>query len=159
MRKWSRANFLWITVASTSSQKAVGTNAEMSHGAWRLKRRLMQTKAKEQFSQYDQWLNDQTADRDVIRVFLTSDGRSCRTSSAEWLPLSFANLAGVFRKEILALRDKPGYHFLRYYLTGVLRNVCRQLPVPIEENCNNPYLANDYLEKVLGPCKLEDGDG
>jgi hypothetical protein len=112
----------------------------------------------EQLSQYDQWLNEQTVDRDVIRVFLSPDGRSSRTSSAEWFPLSFANLAGVFRKEILGLRDKPGYHFLRYYLTGVLRDVCR-LPVPIEKDCSNPYLANDYLEKVLGPCKLEDGDG
>ena len=105
----------------------------------------------EQLSTYDEWVNDKFGDREIILVFLTPDGRDSRTGSAErkWLPLSFAKLAGVFRNELSGFRDKPGYHFLRYYLTGVLHDVC-ELKVPMRQDCDDPYSANDYLKQVLG---------
>ena len=97
----------------------------------------------EQLSQYDDWLDRCPQPTEVIRVFLTPDGREARTSSAEWQVLRFVDLASVFRR-VSGLQDTPGYHFLRYYLTGVLRDIYG-LPVPVLSDCKNPYTAVDYL--------------
>src|SRR3972149_3647246 len=74
----------------------------------------------EQLSQYDDWLEPCPQSTEVIRVFLTPDGRAPRTNRAEWKwkVLSFVDLASVFRRVLPDLQDTPGYHFLRYYLTG-----------------------------------------
>ena len=114
----------------------------------------------EQLSQYDDWIERYyPRPTEVIRVFLTPDGREPQTSSdsAEWEVLKFVDLAAVFRR-VSGLQDRPGYHFLRYYLTGVLRDICR-LPVPISSDCENPYAAVDYLKSVLGIREMEDGHG
>jgi hypothetical protein len=111
----------------------------------------------EQLSQYDDWLEGYSSSAEVVRVFLTPDGRGPATSSADWRPLTFVELAGVFRR-VPGLQDRPGYHFLRYYLTGVLRDVCR-LPVPISPDCANPYAAVDYLRSAFGTGDAEGGHG
>ncbi len=113
--------------------------------------------SEEQLSQYDDWLERCPQPTEVIRVFLTPDGRAARTSSAEWQVLKFVELASVFRR-VSGLQDTPGYHFLRYYLTGVLKDIYR-LPVPISSDCENPYPAVDYLKSVLGIGETEDGYG
>jgi hypothetical protein len=111
----------------------------------------------EQLSLYDDWLEYHPQPAAALRVFLSPNGRQPKTSSAKWRVLSFLNLASIFR-QAAGLQDKPGYHFLRYYLTGVLRDVCG-LPVPISSDCENPYAAVDYLQSVLGATKTEDDDG
>lgn len=111
----------------------------------------------EQLSQYDDWLERYPEPIEVLRVFLTPDGRAPQTSSAEWQVLKFVDLASVFRR-VSGLQDRPGYHFLRYYLTGVLRDICR-LPVPISSHSKNPYTAVDCLKSVLGIGETEDGYG
>jgi hypothetical protein len=111
----------------------------------------------EQLSQYDVWLERYAQPIEVLRVFLTPDGRAPRTSSAEWQVLKFVDLASVFRR-VSGLQDRPGYHFLRYYLTGVLRDICG-LPAPISLDCENPYTAVEYLKSVLGIGETEDAYG
>jgi hypothetical protein len=110
----------------------------------------------EQLSQYDDWLERYPQTIEILRVFLTPNGRAPRTSS-EWKILSFMDLASVFRR-VSGLQDRPGYHFLRYYLTGVLRDICR-LPVPISSDSKNPYAVVDYLKSVLDIDEPGDGYG
>jgi hypothetical protein len=102
----------------------------------------------EQLSVYDAWIEGRHQPAEILRIFLTPDARESRTSSAKWKCLSFLDLASVFRRVSSRLTDKPGYHFLRYYLSGVLRDVCG-LPVPISPHCQNPYIALDYLQSLL----------
>ena len=67
-------------------------------------------------------------------------------------------LATVFRRAAEGLTDRPGYHFLRYYLTGVLRDVCG-VPIPVAAGGANPYTAVEYLRSILTPAETEGGDG
>lgn len=126
---------------------------------WRLviEAKIDAEEGKEQLSLYDDWDERGSQSAEVLRVFLTPDGRKPDTSSAHWQPLKFFDLACAFRR-VSGLQDNPGYHFLRYYLTGVLRDVCG-LPVPISPECKNPYVAVDYLKSVLGVTERENGDG
>jgi hypothetical protein len=130
-----------------------------NEASWRLviEAKIDAEEGEEQLPLYDDWLEHCPQPAEVLRVFLTPDGREPGTSSAEWQVLSFLDLASIFRRAA-GLQDRPGYHFLRYYLTGVLRDVCR-LPVPISSDCENPYVAVDYLQSVLGATEAEDDDG
>jgi hypothetical protein len=112
----------------------------------------------EQLARYDDWIESNTQQTEIIRVFLTKDGRKPDTGSEEWQCLSFLDLAGVLRHASSGLETQPGYHFLRYYLTGVLRDVCG-LPVPISTDCADPYAAVDYLRSAMDTLEPEDGDG
>lgn len=102
----------------------------------------------EQLAVYDDWLEEHAHGRKVTRIFLTVNGSEPSTNRADWLALSFLELAGILRR-VAGLRDAPGYPFLRYYLTGVLRDVCG-LEVPISLRCKNPYAAVEYLRTVVG---------
>jgi PD-(D/E)XK nuclease superfamily len=112
----------------------------------------------EQLSRYDDWIEGCSPETEVLRVFLTPDGREPETGSAEWAPLSFLSLASLFRRVSSGLQDRPGYHFLRYYLAGVLQDVCG-LRVRVSPDCENPYAAVDYVSSVLGTPEPEGGDG
>jgi hypothetical protein len=105
--------------------------------------------SEDQLSQYDDWLKPYSQQTEVIRVFLTPNGRAPRTGSPGWKVLSFVDLASVFRRVLPGLKDTPGYHFLRYYLTGVLQDIC-EWPVSISSDCKNPYAVVDYLETLRG---------
>lgn len=129
--------------------------------AWRL---VIETKidadeAEEQLSRYDSWL-DPYPERthETLRIFLTPDGREPDTSAAEWRAFSFVELASLFRRVATGLQGRPGYHFLRYYITGVLRDICG-VPIPIVPNCDDPYRAVDCLRSVLGVAEQETGHG
>lgn len=101
----------------------------------------------DQLSRYDDWLLRHRADREILRVFLTPDGRKATTSDEEWVPLSFPQLVQIFRKVYDNLREAPGFHFLRFYLAGVLQDVCR-LPrnFKVTEDCPDPYFLLSYLK-------------
>ncbi len=104
--------------------------------------------AGEQLSGYDGRLDDKYGSAEIIRVFLTPNGRAARTGAHEWRRLSFTELAIIFRR-VDGLQDKHGYHFLRHYLTGVMKDICG-IPVPLKEDCQDPFMAVEYLESVLG---------
>jgi hypothetical protein len=113
----------------------------------------------EQLARYDMWLDHDYAHSTQIRAFLTPEGRPPETNSSKrhWDTLSFVDLAKVFRS-VQGLQTKPGYHYLRYYLTGVLRDVCG-VWVQASRDCENPYAAVDYLSYLRFDPALDDSEG
>jgi PD-(D/E)XK nuclease superfamily len=102
-----------------------------------------------QLARYDEWINANRLGRDVFRVFLTLTGRRPEAEGSEWTPMSYLELVRVFREQYPLLRDCPGFHFLRFYLTGVLKDICRwKVPVPAPEACNDTYGVVSYLKTV-----------
>lgn len=109
----------------------------------------------DQIQKYDAWLKSNAAGREVFRVFLTPDGRppeptpdrrAPETGAEKWEPLSYLGLVRTFREVYGGLRHTPGFHFLRFYLAGVLQDVCR-LPRNIGFAAD-PYKVASYLNAV-----------
>jgi hypothetical protein len=96
---------------------------------------------------YEPWLQANAAGRKVFRVFLTPDGRPPDTGKEKWEPLSFLELARIFQAVYAGLRQAPGFHFLRFYLAGVLQDVCG-LPRNVGEDAEDPYAVASYLKSV-----------
>ena len=80
-------------------------------------------------------------------VFLTPDGRAAETGEEEWESLSYPELVRVFRTVYGELRHRPGFHFLRFYLAGVLQDICH-FPRNIGEDAAEPYAVAAYLKTV-----------
>jgi len=112
----------------------------------------------EQLAVYDRWLRKHPGAGKVLRVFLTLEGREPKTALNPWQSLRFVDLASTLNHAASGLKELPGYHFLRYYLTGVLRDVCGA-PVPIRKDSENPYAAVEYLGSVLSMTEAEDEHG
>jgi len=127
---------------------------------WRLviEAKIDAEEGEKQLALYDEWIEEHPGPTEVLRVFLTPDGRKAKTSSAGWQPLTFLELAGILRRASAGLQNKPGYHYLRYYLTGVLKDICG-IPLPISSTSPNPYQALHYLHSVLGTNETEADDG
>ena len=69
------------------------------------------------------------------------------TGTEEWMPLRFLELVRIFRAVYGELRDKPGFHFLRLYLAGVLQDVC-DMPRVVTDKAPDPYAVASYLKTV-----------
>lgn len=112
-----------------------------------------------QLAKYDKWIRKFGRGRDVFRLFLTAEGRDPETSDEDWTPMSFLQLARIFRMSYKDLEGLPGHQFLRYYLTGVLKDICHwSLPVQDTESSSDPYGFAEYLKTVddsmrKGPAK------
>jgi hypothetical protein len=102
----------------------------------------------EQLGRYDRWIEEYADEREVLRVFLTPGGWEGETGEFDWQPLSFLDLVRILRSAMETVRNAPGYHFLRYYLSGVLRDVCGW-SLPINADCPDPYSVLRYLETML----------
>jgi hypothetical protein len=92
----------------------------------------------EQLGRYRRWLESQTAGAEVLCVFLTPSGWVPQTSGSDWQPLSFLDLARTLRAASADLRNRAGYHFLRYYLSGLWQDICGW-PLPLRADCPDPY--------------------
>jgi hypothetical protein len=101
----------------------------------------------DQLQKYEKWLKCYAAGRDLFRVFLTPDGRAPETGDEEWESLSFWKLVRIFQAVYGELRGTPGFHFLRFYLAGVLQDVCH-FPRNIAEDAPDPYAVASYLKTV-----------
>ena len=104
-----------------------------------------------QLLNYDMWIESKLSPAIVTRVFLTPHGRAAGSSKqfAAWRPLTLLQLAGFFRDELTALEGKAGYHFLRHYLTGILKDIYRwQLPILDPKQCLDPYRFLAYMAAV-----------
>ncbi|HZZ79083.1 MAG TPA: PD-(D/E)XK nuclease family protein [Gemmataceae bacterium] len=102
-----------------------------------------------QLRKYDRWVQKVSHGREVFRIFLTPDGRPAESSEEDWIPMSFLELACVVRKKYGALTDRAGYHFLRHYLAGILKDICHwDLPIHGPDKCVDPYNFVDYLKTV-----------
>ncbi len=100
-----------------------------------------------QLDMYDDWLSIHAADREIFRVFLTPDSHSPETGCEDWLTLSFQNLVQIFRKVYPKLKRTPGFHFLRFYLSGVLQDICGW-PREVTADTSDPYAVASYLRTV-----------
>lgn len=100
-----------------------------------------------QLQKYDEWLATHANGRTTYRVFLTPDGRAPETGSDEWEPMSYLELVRIMRHEYGKLRHSPGFHFLRFYLAGVLQDVCG-LPRNVGANAADPYTIASYLKNI-----------
>lgn len=94
---------------------------------------------------------------DVYRVFLTPNGRPAKSarkgSAVQWNAVSFASLVHGFwaeaRESGNSLEDRAGYHFLRYYLAGVMRDI---LDLPLIDHLppGNCFRLIEFLRKEPG---------
>ena len=103
--------------------------------------------AEGQLDKYDEWLRNLPADRETYCVFLTPDGRAPETGAEQWESLSYLELVRIFRAVYGGLRHAQGFHFLRFYLAGVLQDVCH-LPRNVGEDTADPYVVASYLKTV-----------
>jgi PD-(D/E)XK nuclease superfamily len=106
-----------------------------------------------QLELYDSWIAAHRYGRHPIRVFLTQNGDAPEGESDHfpdpWIPLSFLDLVRVFRQVSGSLHGKPGFEYLRYYLTGVLKDIYLwQIPVPAADSCTNPYAYVSFLKTI-----------
>jgi len=99
---------------------------------------------------YDKWFaNIPKETTRVDRVFLTPDGRTPNTSKERWAALSFLQVACAFRRAYPKLKSTPGYDFLRYYISGVLKDICGlSLPMIDAAKHADPYSCKKYLQSV-----------
>lgn len=78
-------------------------------------------------------------------VFLTPDGRHSTTGSRRrWKRFSFTKLMALFRTQLPRLRRKPGFEFLRLYMTCVLKDICDLNCGGLREQ-HDIYGLNEYL--------------
>lgn len=129
---------------------AEGTWEEEPRGGWILavEAKVDAGEGKDQLTRYEAWLRNHAAGRTVYRVFLTP-GRTPESATEEWEMLSYLELVRIFRVVYPKLRAAPGFHFLRFYLAGVLQDVCR-LPRNVTEDAADPYSVASYLTTVHG---------
>jgi hypothetical protein len=101
----------------------------------------------EQLDKYDEWIASHAAGRETYRVFLTPDGLLPEGRSEEWTALSFRKLVQIFRDVYPELRNAAGFHFLRFYLAGVLQDICG-FPRNVTPDAPDPYAVASYLKSV-----------
>jgi hypothetical protein len=99
-----------------------------------------------QLAMYENWLSTEHRWDEEIRVFLTPyEGRVAVSGNEEWTPLSYPALVRAFRPAYAKLHDAPGFHFLRFYLAGVLQDICGWRWKTTADT-NDPYAVLDYLK-------------
>jgi hypothetical protein len=86
----------------------------------------------EQLSRYNkaikEWLAEHRSTGSTVwRIFLTRTAEEAETGKG-WMQLSFSSLARIFWGTSNSLATTPGYHVLRFYLAGVLKDI---LDLPI----------------------------
>lgn len=97
--------------------------------------------------QLDRYNKEIRAEREkqIDCLFLTPDGREAESGEQKWNALSFSALARVFCEATDKLATKPGYHFLRFYLAGILKDVLG-LPVGDASRDYNQYKLLRFLK-------------
>lgn len=101
---------------------------------------------KDQLDRYESAINGSNIE-DVFRVFLTTNGREAEGHTGRnWHPVSFSRIAGRLAFASSDLKKKPGYHFLRFYIASIIRDILGWKKM--EEA--NPYQLLSYLDQMKG---------
>jgi hypothetical protein len=100
-----------------------------------------------QLEKYSKWLDANHPEREQIKVWLAPPDRAAASEAEGWISLDFGTLARIFRKVYTGLRGTEGHHFLKFYLAGLLQDVCR-VPHPILPDAPDPYFVADYLRSI-----------
>lgn len=84
-------------------------------------------------------------------VFLTPKGLKPKTgTSAYWEPCTFIRLMAQFRTQLPRLADKHGFHILRHYMTGVLKDFYQLNCGKISERDDLFYISEYLLAPKVG---------
>jgi hypothetical protein len=90
---------------------------------------------------------------DVFRVFLTPTGHKPESATGkDWLPVSFSRMAGCLADASIDLKNKQGYHFLRFYIASIIRDILGWNWKILEKA--NPYRLHSYLNQMKGEILL-----
>jgi hypothetical protein len=100
-----------------------------------------------QLPRYDDWLRLNAANRRVFRLFLHHHRAQEAATSERWHPLSYLELVRVFRSVYGKLRHRAGFQFLRFYLAGVLQDICGW-PGEFDPRYVDPYAVASYLKAI-----------
>lgn len=120
-------------------------NGEAQQWALVVEAKIGASEGRQQLAKYDTWLKANYRGFEVIRVFLTPHrDLYSETATEEWRPLSFSEFVGVLRPVYFEMRGRPGFHFLRFYLAGVLQDICGFRWQP-SSGIDDPYLVVEYL--------------
>ncbi len=105
--------------------------------------------SQEQLDRYETWINKSAGDRAVYKVFLTPRQHMVDTADDGWIRVSFLELACAFRRACSQFTNEPGKHFLVYYISGLLRDVCGGALLTVDAaDCADPYSFMNYLQTV-----------
>lgn len=128
---------------------AEGAWEDGEQGGWVLviEAKVDAREGEDQLQKYEGWLRSIATGRDVFRVFLTPNGRPPETGTEEWESFSFLKLVQIFRAVYSDLRETPGFHFLRFYLAGVLQDICG-FPRDVRDGTADPYAIASYLKRI-----------
>lgn len=82
-------------------------------------------------------------------VFLTKDGHEGTTSAkGKWQPLSFQHITEILWCATQNNPAAPGFHLVRYYLSGILSDIYGW-PLPMnEETTHGKYAAVEFIRSI-----------
>jgi hypothetical protein len=87
----------------------------------------------------NEWLS-RNENGNILFIFITPDRNEGKTSQQRWETLSYEDLVVLFWSRAKFLKNCAGYHFLRLYLAGLLKDV-QGWPIPLTETTDSPYKA------------------
>lgn len=132
-----------------------GHYKEAVNAAWKsflifIEAKVEAPEGEDQLGKYDRAIRRHAGKFDDIwRIFLTPDGREPATAMDYWEPLSFKKLVKLLTRSFIRLSAaSPGYHFLRFYIVGILSDILGW-SLPVTEDTTAVYQSLDYL-KLLG---------
>lgn len=106
-----------------------------------------------QLKKYDHWLiNNVEKDYRIMKIFLTNN-EVTKNNNEKWTNLNYITLVKILRDILLINDSAPGFHFLKYYLQGVLKDVLN-FKIPLQDNKTaiNNYVLLKKL-KLIGEGK------
>jgi hypothetical protein len=99
-----------------------------------------------QLRRYEYHLKKKHKCHDIYRVFLTPNGRQAEGCEEVWKPISFLELAKQLITASEEVKDTPGYHLLRYYISGILHEI---IEIPYDFDQGSIYDVLFKLEALL----------
>lgn len=112
--------------------------------------KISHTESSGQLAKYDQEIKrftKENPDAKVVRLFLTTDRKNHTTSKEHWVPITYEDIFVAFWKNSKLIAEKPGYQFLRLYLSGLLSDL-QSWHLPLDKENSNPYIATTLLRKI-----------
>lgn len=88
---------------------------------------------------------------DPIFLYLTREGKAAKRGKQNWMPITFEQLSGIIWDSIKDQEDAHGFHLARYYISGVLAEVC-EWPIPLPRSIvpshQNTYSLLSFFGKI-----------
>lgn len=135
-----------LDIVMRGAWTSTGQNSKTERWAVVVEAKIGAEEGEGQLARYE--VQDASADRRKL-VFLTPDGREPETGSggraAKWISVSFKDLMVIFQQRMPAIIGKPGFDFLRLYMTGVLKDFYQLTGGESIGERGDVYRIRDYL--------------